>query len=132
MNILFITDLYPVKDDEKTTPKTLFNFVKEWEKQGHKVDVIKPNFILNSFLRGKPFYKTGQYRNVLNINYWTPFWFNIIKKIRRIDTKMQSLYPKTNTSHFTLHSSLRCNHCSHAVRNSIRGQTRTSVCGRNT
>ena len=80
MNILFITDLYPVKDDEKTTPKTLFNFVKEWEKQGHKVDVIKPNFILNSFLRGKPFYKTGKYGNILNINYWTPFWFDIKQK----------------------------------------------------
>ena len=80
MNILFITDLYPVKNNEKTTPKTLLNFVKEWEKQGHKVDVIKPNFILNSFLRGKPFYKTGQYGKVLNINYWTPFWFDVKRK----------------------------------------------------
>ncbi|MBO6087994.1 glycosyltransferase family 4 protein [bacterium] len=73
MNILFITDLYPVKDTETTTPKTLLNFTKEWEKQGHTVKVIKPNFILNSFLRGKPFYKTGQYGNVYNVNYWTPF-----------------------------------------------------------
>lgn len=75
MKILFITDLYPVKENEKTTPKTLFNFVKEWQIAGHTVDVIKPNFILNSFLRGKPFYKTGQYGSVYNINYWTPFWF---------------------------------------------------------
>ena len=74
MRILFITDLYPVRDNERTTPKTLFNFVKEWQKTGHTVDVIKPNFILNSFLRGKPFYKTGQYGNVYNVNYWTPFW----------------------------------------------------------
>lgn len=81
MNILFITDLYPVNENEKTTPKTLLNFVKEWENSGHNVDVIKPNFILNSFLRGKPFYKTGQYGKVLNINYWTPFWFNIKKKM---------------------------------------------------
>ena len=73
MNILLITDLYPVKSTENTTPKTLLNFVKEWEKQGYKVDVIKPNFILNSFLRGKPFYKTGKYGNVYNVNYWTPF-----------------------------------------------------------
>ena len=48
MNILFITDLYPIKDSEKTTPRTLFDFVKEWKKQGNKVDVLKPNFILNS------------------------------------------------------------------------------------
>ncbi len=81
MNILFITDLYPVKDDEKTTPRTLFDFVKEWKKQGHKVDVIKPNFILNSFLRKKTFYKTGKYNDVFNVNYWTPFWFSVQKKL---------------------------------------------------
>ena len=81
MKILLITDLYPVKEDEKTTPKTLFNFVKEWENQGHTVDIIKPNFIFNSFWRKKPFYKTGQYGKVLNINYWTPFWFNVKSKI---------------------------------------------------
>ena len=86
MNILFITDLYPVSENEKTTPRTLFDFVQEWEKQGHNVNVIKPNFILNSFLRGKPFYKTGQYGKVFNVNYWTPFWFNIKSKIPAILT----------------------------------------------
>lgn len=74
MKILFITDLYPVTENEKTTPKTLLNFVKEWQNAGYEVDVVKPNFILNSFLRGKPFYKSGQYGNVLNLNFWTPFW----------------------------------------------------------
>lgn len=81
MKILFITDLYPIKETEKTTPKTLLNFVKEWQNAGHEVDVIKPNFILNSFLRGKPFYKTGQYGNVLNLNFWTPFLGNINRKL---------------------------------------------------
>ena len=80
MNILFITDLYPVKSDEKTTPRTLLAFVEEWEKIGHNVDVLKPNFIFNSFLRGKPFYKSGKYGDVFNINYWTPFWFNVKRK----------------------------------------------------
>ena len=84
MNILLITDLYPVYETEKTTPKTLLNFVKEWEKQGHTVNVIKPNFIFNSFLRGKPFYKTGQYGNVYNVNYWTPFFGNIKNKINNL------------------------------------------------
>ncbi len=74
MKILFITDLYPIKESEKKTPKTLLNFVKEWQKQGHEVDVIKPNFLLNSFLRGKPFYKSGLYGNILNLNFITPFW----------------------------------------------------------
>ena len=81
MNILLITDLYPVEPDEPTTPRTLFDFVKEWEKLGHKVDIIKPNFILNSFLRKKPFYKTGQYNNVFNVNYISPFWFDVSSKL---------------------------------------------------
>ena len=81
MNILFITDLYPVKSDEKTTPRTLWAFVEEWEKMGHNVDILKPNFILNSFLRGKPFYKSGQYEDVFNVNYWTPFLGNVKSKL---------------------------------------------------
>lgn len=80
MNILFITDLYPVKSDEKTTPRTLLAFVEEWKKMGHNVDILKPNFILNSFLRGKPFYKSGQYEDVFDVNYWTPFWFDVKRK----------------------------------------------------
>lgn len=47
---------------------------------GHNVDVLKPNFIFNSFLRGKPFYKSGKYGDVFNINYWAPFWFNVKRK----------------------------------------------------
>ena len=80
MKILFITDLYPVKDSEKTTPRTHSNFVADWKEAGHEVDVIKPNFILNSFLRGKPFYKNGYYDDVLNLNYITPFWLDVKKK----------------------------------------------------
>lgn len=85
MQILFITDLYPVKDNEIKTPKTLFNFVNNWEKSGNLVDVIKPNFILNSFLRKKPFYKTGSYEKVFNVNYWTPFCGNIKKKFSNLE-----------------------------------------------
>lgn len=73
MRILFISDLYPVKDDEKFTPRTLKNFVEDWKSDGHEVDVIKPNFILNSFLRKKKFYRQGNYEGVLNLNFWTPF-----------------------------------------------------------
>ena len=81
MNILFVTDLYPVKNDEKTTPRTLLAFVEEWKKMGHNVDILKPNFILNSFLRGKPFYKSGQYEDVFNVNYWTPFLGDVKSKL---------------------------------------------------
>lgn len=85
MKILFITDLYPIKSGERNTPLTLHNFVFEWIKQGHEVDVIKSNFILNSFLRNKPFYKDGFYEyegvKIFNVNYFTPFLFDVTKKL---------------------------------------------------
>ena len=82
MNILVITDLYPISENEKNTPKTIYNFVQEWKKLGHSVKVIKPNFIFNSFLRSKPFYKTKIYGDVENINYFLPFWGNIKNKMK--------------------------------------------------
>ena len=82
MKILVITDLYPIKDNEKFTPKTIKNFVDGWDELGHKVRVIKPNFLLNSFLRKKPFYKSDIYGNVENINYFLPFIGNIKNKIK--------------------------------------------------
>ena len=81
MKILVITDLYPIKENEKDTPKTIQAFVNEWQKQGHEVLVIKPNFLLNSFIRKKPFYKSGIYENVENINYWLPFVGKVSNKI---------------------------------------------------
>ena len=82
MNILVITDLYPIKDDEKYTPKTIKHFVDGWKDLGHSVKIIKPNFLFNSFIRKKPFYKSGIYDEVENINYFLPFLGNIKNKIR--------------------------------------------------
>jgi len=81
MKILFVTDLYPVKDDEKNTPKTLFNFVEGWRDESVDVCVLKPNFLFNSYIRKKPYYKTGQYGNVFNVNYMMPFWGNVREKL---------------------------------------------------
>lgn len=85
MKILFVTDLYPIDTGETTTPKTLHNFVIEWIKSGHQVEVIKPNFMFNSFLRGKPFYQNGFYEyegiRIFNVNYFTPFLFDVAAKI---------------------------------------------------
>lgn len=85
MKILFVTDLYPVKSGEATTPATLHNFVFEWIKQGHSVTVIKPNFILNTLIRDKPLYLNGFYDyngvQIYNVNYFTPFWFKFLNKI---------------------------------------------------
>lgn len=85
MKILFITDLYPIKDSEPTTPRTLYDFVKGWQALGHNVDVIKPNFILNSFLRKKPYYRQGKYKEVLNLNFWFPFLGKIPSKKENYD-----------------------------------------------
>ncbi|MBP3924593.1 glycosyltransferase [bacterium] len=76
MEIVMITDLYPVCENEKNTPRTLWDFVESWRNSGHRVSVIKPNFILNSFVRKKPFYKSGEYEDVLNLNFWLPFMGN--------------------------------------------------------
>ena len=84
MRILVITDLYPIMEDEKYTPRTIEAFVKTWQKQGHEVRIIKPNFLLNSYIRKKPFYKDGIYGNVENINYITPFLGDIKKKIKTL------------------------------------------------
>ena len=82
MKILVVTDLYPIKDDEKCTPKTIKDFVDGWEKLDQEVRVIKPNFLFNSFLRRKPFYKSAIYGKVENINYFLPFVGNIKRKIK--------------------------------------------------
>jgi len=127
MKILFITDLYPIEAGETTTPVTLHNFVKEWIKQGHEVKVIKPNFLFNSFLRGKPFYKTGFYEfdgvQIFNVNYFTPFLFNVARKLLKYGIRengklslrggsevADEAIQKENSSLLTSHSSLLSSH----------------------
>jgi len=82
MKILVITDLYPIQENEKNTPRTIYDFIQGWKTMGHKVKVIKPNFVLNSFLRKKPFYKSDIYGEVENLNYWLPFLGNIKHRIK--------------------------------------------------
>ena len=82
MKILVVTDLYPVKENEPATPRTIADFVSGWKNMGQEVRVIKPNFLLNSFLRRKPYYKSGIYGEVENINYFFPFWGDIKHKIK--------------------------------------------------
>lgn len=54
MRILFITDLYPIIED-KTIPKAIEEFALAFKKRGNDVFVIRPNFLLNSILRGRKF-----------------------------------------------------------------------------
>ena len=68
--------------EEVTTPRTLSDFVKEWKNSGHNVKVIKPNFILNSYVRQKPFYKTDWYGDVFNVNYFLPFLGDVKSRLK--------------------------------------------------
>src|SRR5574344_1159892 len=93
MKILFISDLYPVKKNEKNTPTVLHDFVWQWAKK-YDITVIKPNFVFNSFLRKKPFYKTAlsYFDNIkiYNINYFFPFWFNVFCKITGLNKQVET------------------------------------------
>lgn len=83
MRILFITDLYPISNDDE--PKTLLSFVNRWKQSGYSIDVIRPNFLLNTILRSKKIYIKDQYTEngikILNLNFFTPFLFNIKDKL---------------------------------------------------
>ena len=84
MRILVITDLYPIQEGEKGTPLTIQAFVRSWEVLGHEVRVVRPNFLLNSYLRKKTYCKDGIYGQVENINYVLPFMGDIKKKIKTL------------------------------------------------
>lgn len=83
MKILFITDLYPISSSNE--PKTLVSFVNKWKQLGHSVDVIRPNFLLNTLLRNKKVHGNNIYIEngikIFNLNFMTPFLFNIKKKL---------------------------------------------------
>ena len=85
MNILFLTDLYPIDENDFQTSSALKDFVEKFREFGHNVQVIRPNFLLNSFIRNKKFYKTGEYNGIFNANYLTPFWFNVKNKLPKIE-----------------------------------------------
>lgn len=83
MRILLITDLYPLENSNE--PKTIKYFAQEWLNQGHKVDIIRPNFLLNTVLRKKKVFKSGIYEEdgikIFNLNFITPFLFDVKNKL---------------------------------------------------
>lgn len=76
MRILFVTDLYPIIDD-KTIPKVIEDFAISFKKRGNDVFVIRPNFLLNSYLRGHKFVPeceiTRNEIRIYNKNFFLPF-----------------------------------------------------------
>ena len=88
MKILFVTDLCPIRDDEKGLPLTLLNFIEDFKKFGHEVVLFRPNIIPNVLLRGRKILPEGifEYKGIkcINKNYFTPFFskkqFKFLKK----------------------------------------------------
>ncbi len=83
MKILFLTDLFPISNNNE--PKTLSDFVNIWKQLGNKVDVIRPNFLLNTLVRNKKIVSETEIVehgiNILNLNFISPFWFDVKKKL---------------------------------------------------
>ena len=83
MKILLVTDLYPIENSSE--PKTIRNFALNWKKLGHDVEVIRPNFLLNTFVRKRKIFPEKIYYDndikIYNINCITPFWFNVRHKL---------------------------------------------------
>ena len=83
MKILFVTDIYPIGDEN--IAKALFYFVLEWKKQGHEVEVIRANFNINTLIRGRKIIQEKIYSEhgikIYNLNFQTPFLFNVYNKL---------------------------------------------------
>ena len=83
MKILFVTDLYPIGNEK--IARALYYFVRDWQNLGHKVDIIRANFILNTLIRGRKIIKEQKYTqngiDIYNLNFHTPFWFNVYNKL---------------------------------------------------
>ncbi|MCR5260827.1 MAG: glycosyltransferase [Candidatus Gastranaerophilales bacterium] len=83
MRILLITDLYPIENSGE--PQTIKNFAKKWQELGHIVDVIRPNFLLNTVIRKKKIFPNKTYNEdgitIYNVNCITPFFFDVKNKL---------------------------------------------------
>lgn len=81
MNILFVTDLYPLFVGEKGVPTALCDFVEAWLKAGHKVTVFRPNFLPSTLLRKRKICRQGEYDRcgvkIYNKNYIFPKLLNL-------------------------------------------------------
>ncbi len=77
MNILFVTDLCPINDEENL-PIVLQNFILDFKKLEHNVTLLRPNVIPNVLIRKRKIYKdaTTFYKGIkcINKNFLTPFF----------------------------------------------------------
>jgi L-malate glycosyltransferase len=90
MNILFISQLYPLSEESKVS-FALHYFVKEWAKN-HHVEVIRPYLPMEE--ENYPDSKNIVF-DTININIIKPFWIPVIKKcIINKKNILQTIKPK--------------------------------------
>ncbi len=82
MKILLISDLYPLKSDN-TLPSVLEDFSLALKEKNIIIEIIRPNFLFNTFIRGHKIFKSGEYLQkgikIYNKNFFIPFLFNNLK-----------------------------------------------------
>ena len=76
MRILFVTDLYPIIFDN-TIPGVIEDFAIAFKKRGNDVFVLRPNFLINSYIRGHKYIPecetTRNGIRIYNKNFILPF-----------------------------------------------------------
>lgn len=76
MNILLVSDLYPLFKGHKGIPETIEAFALAWVSLGHNVVVLRCDLIPNTLLRGRCIYKNGVYYHngikIYNKNFFLP------------------------------------------------------------
>lgn len=63
MNILLITDLYPLFEEQKNVPKAIEDFVLAISELGHNIFVYRPDLVINTIIRGRKPQKSELYYN---------------------------------------------------------------------
>ena len=88
MNILIVTDLYPISDNDNI-PYAIENFALAFKEFGQDVTIVRPNFLINTIIRRHKIYKQKEYiRNgikIYNRNSILPFCFNNLKLDKKFD-----------------------------------------------
>lgn len=106
MNILLITQLFPADEAAEFTSGALRDFVLEWEKEGHEIQVIRPHFSYEKELFANTPFSIG---NDIRVEFirpsripfikWT--YYNTGKLIRRLVIKPDIVICHLYNSYFT-------------------------------
>jgi len=91
MKVLFVSDLYPIVPD-RSIPAVVEDFALAFKDFGCEVEVVRPNFLLNTVIRGHKILKSAQYDKkgikIHNKNFFLPFFIvsdNFLEKFKDFD-----------------------------------------------